>query len=150
MSKPGYPMWWDSTITIYNKYEDAQTRIVHWYRTVLHDCFWKYSGDKVSVGTVVLDTKSIICRIPQDSRFLERYQWVSVPNDQMSEYFTLGQGDIIVKGEVLDEIDEYVSGQRSSDFLAKYKNLQGCMEIEEYAINIGAGRNNPHYYARGR
>lgn len=149
MSKPGYPIWWETTVTVYNKYEDTQTHLIRWYRTVITDCFWKYTGDKVSIGNVVLDTKSVTCRIPQDTRFLERYQWVEVPNDQKGTYFTLGQGDIIVKGEVTEEIDEYTSGRRSSDFVAKYKNLQGCMEIEEYAISVGAGRNNPHYFARG-
>lgn len=145
-----YPIWWDTTITIYNKYEDSQTQVTQWFRRVLPNCFWKYSGDKIAVGTVVLDTKSVICRIPKNPLFLERYEWQQLPNDQMSEYFTVGLGDIIVKGEVFDEIDEYTSGSRSSDLLEKYKNLQGCMEIEDFSVNVGLGRNNEHYLARGK
>lgn len=144
-----YPSWWNTTITIYNRYEDPQTQLVRWYKHVVEKCFWKYSGDKVTVNNVVLDTNNIICRIRVDKQFLEKHQWVLVPNDEMSNYFTLSQGDIIVKGEVDDEIDEYQSGKRSSDLKKKYKSLQGCMEIQEWSNNTGGGRGNEHYYARG-
>ena len=141
--------WWDTTITIYNKYTDAQTQLVTWHRHVVNNCFWKYSGTKVTINNVVLDTKDIICRIPVNDAFLEKHEWAAVPNDQMSNYFTLGQGDIIVKGEVDDVINEYQSGSRSSDLKSKYKALQGCMEIQEWSNNTGGGRGNEHYYARG-
>ena len=39
MSKPGYPVWWETTITVYNKFIDEQTQLVHWYRNVVTDCF---------------------------------------------------------------------------------------------------------------
>lgn len=144
-----YPIWWDTTITIYNKYEDAQTQLVRWYRSVVSSCFWKYTGDKITIGQTVLETDNIICRIPKSDKFLEKYQWIAQPNDKMAEYFTLGAGDIIVKGEVDDDIDEYTSGSRSSDLVSKYKALQGCMEIQEVAINTGIGRNNEHYFVKG-
>ena len=145
-----YPIWWDTTVTIYNRYEDAQTNLVSWMRTVVTGCFWKYSGDKVSVGNVVLDTKSVICRIRKNPNFMEKYQWQQLPNDEMPNYFTIGLGDIIVKGAVTDEINEYTSGSRSSDLLEKYRNLQGCMEVEDFSINTGIGRNNEHYLTRGK
>lgn len=68
----------------------------------------------------------------------------------MGDYFTLAPGDIIVKGESDEEIDEYTSGHRSSDLLSKYHDYQACMEITEYANNSGIGRNNKHYLARGK
>ena len=144
------PIWWDTTITIYNKYEDPQTHVVSWYRSVVSGCFWKASGDKVSVGSVELNSKSILCRIPKDSRFLEKFDWEQLPNDQMSAHFTLGLEDIIVKGEVSDVINEYADGHRSTDLLDKYKPSQRCFEIEEYSNNTGAGRNNEHYFVRGK
>lgn len=145
-----YPIWWDTTITIYNKYEDPQTHVITWYSHPLSGCFWKASGDIVNVGSVVLDSKSILCRIPKDEAFLEKFDWEQLPNDQMSNYFTLGIGDIIVKGEVSDVIDEYTSGHRSSDLLSKYKPSQRCFEIAEFANNTGIGRNNEHYFTRGK
>lgn len=144
-----YPSWWDTTITIYNRYEDPQTNVVAWHRHVVIGAFWKYSGNKVVVGNVVLETKDIICRIRKDEAFLERHQWISLPNDQMANYYTLSQGDIIVKGEVTDTINEYTSGTRSSDLKKKYKALQGCIEIQEWSNNTGGGRGNEHYYVKG-
>lgn len=144
-----YPKWWDTTITIYNRYEDSQTNLVTWYRYVVTGAFWKYSGNKIVVGNTVLETKDIICRIRKDDAFLERHEWIKIPNDEMTNYFTLGQGDIIVKGEVEDNINEYVSGTRSSDLKKKYKALQGCLEIQEWANNTGGGRGNEHYFVKG-
>jgi len=150
MSKPGFPIWWEDTITIYNKFVDTQTDVVHWYRNVAIDCFWKMSGAEVNVGGTVLDSKSITCRIPKDDRFLEKQEWVKLPNDEMSRYFTLAPGDIIIKGECEEEIDEYTKGHRSTDLLGKYREYQACMEITEYSNNTGSGRNNEHYFVRGK
>lgn len=144
-----YPIWWDTTITIYNKFEDPQTQMITWFRNVIKNCFWKDVGDKITINQTVLETNNIICRVPENELFLEKYKWIQLPNDKMGNYFTLGQGDIIVKGEVEDVVNEYTSGHRSSDLIAKYKLLQGCMEMQQIAINIGIGRNNPHYYVKG-
>lgn len=141
--------WWDTTVTIYNRYENPQTQLVTWYRYVVDKCFWKYSGSKVTINDVVLDTKDIICRIRVNNAFLEKHEWIAKPNDEMSNYFTLAQGDIIVKGEVDDEINEYQANHRSSDLKAKYKALQGCLEIQEWSNNTGGGRGNEHYFVRG-
>lgn len=144
-----YPIWWETTLTIYNKFEDPQTHVITWFRSIVTDCFWRYVGDKVNINDTVLETNNIISRIPKDSRFLEKHVWVTKPNDEMGNYFTLAPGDIIIKGEVEDNVNEYTAGRRSSDLLAKYKALQGCMEIQEVAINTGRGRNNEHYFVKG-
>lgn len=144
-----YPSWWDTTITIYNRYEDKQTNLVTWFRHKVDGAFWKYTGDKVVINNTVLETKNIICRIRKDDAFLEKHEWIAIPNDQMSNYFTLSQGDIIVKGEIADEINEYVSGKRSTDLKKKYKDLQGCLEIQEWSNNTGGGRGNEHYFVKG-
>lgn len=142
-----YPEWWNTTITVYNKYEDPATRRITWYRTVLENCFWKYTGNKIVVGETTLETNTTLCRVPKNEAFLEKYLWNDEP-DKLG-HFTLSAGDIIVKGNVADTIDEYASNQRSSDFIAKYKKLQGCMVIEQCAVNTGLGRGLEHYYVRG-
>ena len=144
-----YPAWWETTITIYNRYVDPLTQVVSWYKTTIDNCFWKYVGDKVTIGETTLETNDIICRIPKNDKFLEKYEWEKLPNDQMSEYFTLGPGDVIIKGAVSDVVNEYVDGKRKNDLLVKYKALQGCMEVQETAINVGAGRCNEHYFVKG-
>lgn len=145
----GYPIWWDTTLTVYNQYKDAVTKLITWHRTVLTGCFWKYTGNKVTIADVELQTNTTICRIPMNSKFLERYVWEALPNDQKGNFFTLSPSDIIVKGEVTEEIDETVSGHRSTDFIVKYKKLQGCIEIQSWADNTGTGRNDKHYYVVG-
>lgn len=150
MSKSGYPIWWESTVTIYNKYTDPQTDMVTWFKTVITDCYWHLVGNELSIGGTVIDSKSIVCRIPKDTRYKDKSEWIMLPNDQMKDFFTLGQGDIIVKGTCDFVINEYQSGHRSTDLLAKYREYQQCMEISEFADNTGVGRNNEHYVARGR
>lgn len=145
----GYPVWWEDTITVYNKYTDPQTQVVSWHRKVLHNCFWKYEHSKVMVGETLLESNHTICRIPQNKQFLERYEWEQQFNDELDKFFTLSQGDIIAKGEVDEEIDEYSKGHRSTDFIAKYKALRGCIEIDTVSINTKTGTNNKHYYISG-
>ena len=145
-----YPAWWDTTLTVYNKHEDKLTNIITWYRTVLTECFWKYTGTKVTVNDVVLETNNTIARIRENENFREKYVWEELPSDQKALYFTLSEGDIVVNGEITDEINEYQKGHRSSDLLAKYKPLRGCIEIEAVAINVGTMRVDPHYWVKGK
>ena len=143
------PQWWDSTVTIYNKYSDPITNITRWYRTVLSNCFWKRTTEKISLNNTILESDNVICRIPENESFRQKYDWLQIPNDQMQNYFTLGIGDIIVNGEVADEINEYTAGTRSNDVLKKYADL-GTMTIESVRINTKTGvLFNRHYLAKG-
>ena len=144
-----YPVWWDTTVTIYNRYENPLTHAITWYRHVVNGCFWKDTGNKITVGNTVLETNDIICRIPEQSNFVTRDVWVAKTNDAKKDFLTLGHEDILIKGSVEDVIDEYTAGSRSSDLLSKYKALQGCMQVNAFSINTGAGRGEPHYYVRG-
>lgn len=144
-----YPEWWNTSITIYNRVEDAQTNVISWYKHTVDGAFWKYVKDKMTVGETVLETNKIICRIRKDEAYMDKSEWLALPNDKKAGFFTLGQKDIIVKGAVEDEIDEYVKGHRSTDIIAKYKALQGCMEIDTVSDNTGGGRGQEHYLAEG-
>ena len=144
-----YPTWWNVTLTIYNKFQDPETDLITWYRHTVHGAFWKYTGNKVSINDTVLESNSITCRIRKDPAFLENYEWVKVPDEEKSNYFTFSKGDIIVKGDVVDDINEYVSGDRSTDLIKRYKNLQGCLVVSEITINTDGGRCNEHYLVIG-
>ena len=145
-----YPSWWNETITVYNKYTDPVTNLITWYRHVVTGAFWKNIGNKVTIDKTVIETDTIICRMRKDDTFLPKYEWIALPNDTMSDYYTLGRGDILVRGEVDDEVQEYTNGHKSTDLVHKYKDLQGCMTIDEVTINIEGGRGNEHYLARGK
>ncbi len=145
-----YPNWWNETITIYNKYTDPVSKLITWYRHVVVGAFWKDIGEKIDVGNVVIETNTIICRMRKDEEFLPKYEWINLPNDEMSNYFTLGNGDIIIRGRVEDEVDEYTKGYKSTELVNKYKDLQGCMTIDKVAINVDGGRGNEHYLVKGK
>lgn len=151
MSKPGYPQWWNTTITIYCKYIDPETDVTTWYRYVVTDCFWKYTGERTMVDSVELSTSSVICRIPESEKYLSKYLWYSLSDDEKNTKFTIGREDIIIPGIVTDTVHEYNSelGIKSTDLLTKYSQLQGCMIVEAVSENIGGGRNNSHYYVQG-
>lgn len=147
--------WWDKTVTIYNKDIDPTTQQVSWYRTVIKNCFWKYVNTLYNMGRygmstvgVQLEVKNVVCRIPKDKRFVDKRTWNSLTNK--SDHFTLANGDIIVLGEVDDEIDEYTEGKRSNDLLTKYKAYDECIEIESYVNNVQTGVGLEHYRVVGK
>jgi hypothetical protein len=144
-----YPLWWDQTITVYNKVTDTQTRVVTWHKHTIPNCFWHTRASKVQVGEVMLETDNIVCRIPKQKNFLEQYAWVNLTDEEKSDYITLGIGDIVVKGGIAEEIDEYTQGKRSTDLIAKYKRSQGCFEIQKCSFNVSTGMLNPHYHISG-
>lgn len=144
-----YPTWWDTTITVYSKHTDAATSIVKWHRAVIDNCFWKQVGSKATIMDIQVDTESVTCRIPKNSNFVEPFNWIDMADSELNDMFTLQQGDIVIKGECDFEIDEYKSGKRSTDLIAKYRKIQGCMEIKDVALNTMTGMLNPHYSVRG-
>lgn len=140
-----YPEWWNETITVYNKHINPVTDMVTWYRTVIPDCFWKEAGVKVLVGSTVIDTNSVICRIRVNEKFMDIMAWKDALPEDLETHFTLQPGDIIVKGEVTDTIDEYTAGQRASDLMEKYVN---CLMIDMATVNVGGGRGDEHYLVK--
>lgn len=144
-----YPIWWDTTVTLYNKYTDPLTHVVSWFRHVLAGCFWDNTGSVVTVGNVQLQSNDVICRIPESKLYKPKKQWQELPNDALGNYFTISAGDILVKGEVDDIIDETARNHRATDLIAKYKDTQDCIVIKRSSDNTGAGRCMPHYYAVG-
>ena len=149
MQMNNYPIWWDTTVTVYNRYEDSQTHLIRWYRTVIENCFYKDVGNTININNIEVNTNNIVCRIRKDSRYRKPSQWVQIPNDQKENYFTLKPEDIIVVGEITEEIDESVDGHRSTDFIKKYKAFGECLTIQEAGDNTGTGRSPEHYRVNG-
>lgn len=138
--------FWNKTITLYNKSEDIQTGVISWNRHVLYNCFVKRTNSKINVGNVQLQTDNTIIRILEQSNFILPYEWQNLPNDRMKETITLQAGDLIILGDVSDDIDEYTGGQRSTDIIAKYSVL-GSVFVS--SVNINADLPNKHYLVMG-
>lgn len=144
-----YPVWWNTTVTLYNKYVDPLTHAVSWFRHVLTGCFWDNTGSMVTVGSVQLRSNDVICRIRENALYKAKAQWQALPNDTMGDYFTVAEGDILIRGEVNDVINEDARDHRATDLIAKYKDTQDCIVVKRFSDNTGAGRCMPHYYAIG-
>jgi len=146
-----YPSWWDTTVTVYNKYIGLDKKIV-WYPHVIEGCFYKHDLEKITVGRTTIEANVSVCRLREDSRFIKKSAWIELPDESKHTRFTLSLGDIIVAGEVDAEdleLDEYTNGKRSSDLIKKYSEWPGCFTITSVNINTGGGRGNEHYHVRG-
>lgn len=142
-----YPIWWDTTVTIFNRYEDPETQQVTWYKSVVEKCFWKYVNKRSYNNGVINEIKETICRIPKDDRFVPIREWDAL--EDKSDTFTFNTGDILIKGEVDDIIDQYTKGQRATDVLNKYKKYHEAFEVEQFDIDVGPGRCLEHYHIKG-
>lgn len=147
--------WWDKTITIYNKFVDPTNQRVSWYRTVVPNCFWKAQNIMFSMGRygvsqigVLTENKTIVCRIPQDERYVNKREWREL--EDKTEHFTLANEDIIILGEVDDIIDDYTPGHRSTDIVSKYTDEDACLSIDNYVDNVQTGVGLAHYRVVGK
>lgn len=102
------------TITLYNKYEDRSNgpTVTVWKKTVLENCYFGAVSGKTLSDTTLSEQNNFVCRIPEYDAFTENYSGAD-------NTFTLQPGDIIVKGNISEEISD-VRGLRSSDLLRKY------------------------------
>ena len=141
-----YPIWWDKTITIYNKIT-ADDGKVSWQSTVISGCFWKYINETKYVDNVKMQTKEVICRIPEQDNYVPYLTWKTL--EDRTGKFTLHTGDFVVYGEVDDVIDEYTKGQRASDVLNKYRDVSLAFQIEVFTDNTGDVLNSEHYRLGG-
>lgn len=137
----GYPRWWNKTITIYNRYFDSD-RIPHYKRTVIDKCFFKRE-DNIITNNQQNQTlhREYIVRIPENEMYVEWIRWNAYP----MYGFTIQTDDIVVLGEVYDEIDETVNGKRANDLLNKYKS--NAFTVKNYMENLYI--NPKHYYISG-
>ena len=144
-----YPEWWNTTITLFNKYTDKVTNKTYWYKHVIDDCFYDHTIDKVVVGRTTIESNTSICRIRVNDLFVNKKDWNALSDADKKSHFTLCAGDIIVADVVEEDIDEYTTGHRSSELIKQFKEWPGCFTVETASINVGGGRGNEHYLARG-
>ncbi len=130
----------NSTITLYNRYVDrsGEKAFTTWRRTVLDNCFFQTEANTQLSGTTLSMADSYICRIPEDNRFTEDY--VGAEGS-----FTLKPEDVIVLGEVEDEISDF-KGERVADLLQRYHGRS--FTVKSVSINTKLPYAK-HYRARG-
>ncbi len=125
-----YPAWWNQDITLYNRYE-GKDGAVKWYKSIVSGCFVKNIRSYiVSSGKGDAGSQNII-RIRKSDKYIPPEEWSETQYCEHS--FTLKGGDIVVIGNVSDNIDEYQKGNRSSDILQKYSTR--CFVVGSVSVN---------------
>jgi len=115
------------TITIYNRLQasDSPDRKEHWYRHVLNECFFTsrltaVQGARADTMLHVEQKNSYTVRIPGKKAYKKYVEWSILPEEQKNDFFTITDGDIIIKGECAEEISAEL-GQTATQLLRKYK-----------------------------
>lgn len=128
------------TITLYNKYVERLDgrNVTKWKRTVLNECYFGTETVKQLNGNVLSQADSFVCRIPQSKAYTDSFKGER-------DKFTLKPDDIIVKGNITDEIAD-VQGMRITDLMQKYKG--SCFTVRAVSDNTLL-EYAPHYRASG-
>lgn len=131
-----YPHWWNETITLYNKYFD-EDGIARYKRKVLTGCsYGKDIYEEDANGIKKLISLNIL-RIRKNPDYLNWIKWNEIEDKDETEKFTLNMQDIVVIGEVEDEIDEDTKGLKANDLLEKYKT--NAFTIKDAKENVKVG-----------
>ena len=92
------PEYWNNQVTLFSKEGDNYVRA-----GVYYGCFWARRCAYVYDNGVRHKVSTFVCRLPYVS--------------------PIEPGDILALGSVSGDINEYVEGERASDFLASHR---GC------------------------
>jgi len=110
----------NSDLTIYNKYIDGTTRNEKYQRTTITGVMWqsaKASSAK-NGGLLASNTATIFLPFARGTQYKEPQTWLALATK--TGYWTLKEGDILVKGIVTDEITSLFT---ATNLKAKYNNV---------------------------
>ncbi len=117
------------TITIYNKYID--NRAEKWQRSVVRDVNWQatkaVSGSRD--GLLSSNVATIFIPFTSHTEYLVPKAWAL----DKTSHWTLQEGDVIVRGEVTDEITDVFT---MKSLYAKYDNVVQITSID--AMDMGS------------
>lgn len=124
------------TITLYNLFASPDGDV--WKRIVLKNCFARAEIIRSSSGNDNSMARRFTVRIPASESYVPYENWAAVN----CAGWTLRAGDIVVIGEVQDEI---TPEKNAVQLLAKYKD--SAFKIREFADNSRYAQ--PHYKVVG-
>lgn len=138
--KPGQVLpTFDTTITVLNRRAgmDSPDNLDAWKKTVLHGCFWSAQTIRSVSGADISLASSYLVRVPRSSAYRTYDAWKS---DMVG--FTFSTGDIIVKGEVKED----VTPESARDILRRYPD---SFTVSLFRDNSGAVEALEHYRLEG-
>lgn len=141
------------TITIYNKVEGIDPIVnkafTLWRRHVLTGCSWRRSMQTLQVGTVQITSEDYIVQVPYSEMYVPYAEYGNMTADEQEEHFTGNAGDLIVKGEVTDEIKWTMpdgtaqQGISATELKEKYKGR--ILTVKDFQNNALEGFPLKHY-----
>lgn len=124
-------------ITIYNKY--IEDRAEKWQRSVVRDVNWQ--DTKAVMGTkqglLASNVATIFIPMSNNTEYLAPKAWQAL--ESKSSAWTLQEGDIVVRGEVEDEItpaDDDTPAVTIKSLYAKYDHVAQITSID--AMDMGS------------
>lgn len=132
----------NTTITILNKLRsiDSATKQDVWYKSVVPLCAWsQYSESAISGDTVSIGGHFIV-RVPKQANFLPYSEWKDNPDGHL----TFSVGDIIIKGEIDDDI---ITANTVPRIFQKY--LPDAFYVKVFQNNTGTIPLAEHYRVEG-
>lgn len=113
----------NTAATIYNAYTDPDTGKTDYRRTVIPAVHWEdIAGSSVS-GTSHPSANSASIFIPfyaQDSmerKYVPAVDYADMTDEEKEKHWTIRNGDLIIKGEILDEITTESGGIKKFSYL---------------------------------
>lgn len=104
-------MYTNTDITIYNKYLDSNTRLEKWQRTVFKGVFWddKKGYNRLQSSIESVDEVFIVIpfNVGVDKEYVPPIEFRKL--EDRANYFTIAEGDRVVKGDIDLEIEEVQS-----------------------------------------
>jgi hypothetical protein len=132
-------MMTNTSMTIYNRYVDPITRLDKWQRHNLNFVYWDASSG-VSISKGMSQNSNVDVYIPTNMNYMTYYTYPINFKLNPVGYWTIQNGDIIVKGNITDEIT------KASDLERKYNNVYTVQNVTE---NFYGSPNMQHVYIRG-
>lgn len=127
----------NTPMTVYNKF--IQSRAEKYQRTALAAVLWDSSSATIKRRSADLQSNKAVIALPRSLgvAYLNPKAWQAANNK--SEFWTLQEGDIVVRGTVADEI---TGGFTISSLRAKYDDV---LEIVSVAF-MDQGSLNTHHW----
>lgn len=144
----------NETVTIYNQVQGIDQIInkafTMWIRHVLTGCSWRSSMQTIRVDTINITSDNYIVQVPYSEMYVPYAEYAQMTAKEQEEHFTGNAGDILVRGEVTDEIKLFMAdgkvGQEGitvTKLKEKYKGR--ILTVKDFQNNALDGFPLKHY-----
>ena len=116
----------NSVVTLIHKYyvDENGKRKVRYLRKVLENCYWASDRDKLLTNNISIDSNSIICKIPADTDFVDKYLGAEGT-------FSISVGDIVFLGNV----NATISSVKQEQEIIESHRVSGVMIVKKFVNN---------------